>query len=65
MNEMVIILVMFSCPQVKENSRQNCFSEQIFYRKQLLGALQSFAWHNLVTFYKIGGTGLHSVGEGR
>ena len=28
----------FSRPQVIENSRQYCFSDQIFYRKQSLGA---------------------------
>ena len=39
MNGTVII---FSPPQIIENSRQYCFSERIFYRKQSLGAPGKF-----------------------
>ena len=37
-------LEIFSLPQAIENSTQFCFSKQIFYRKQSLGALEQSGW---------------------
>ena len=37
-------LEIFGLPQAIENSRQFCFSKQIFYRKQSLGAPERSGW---------------------